>query len=97
MDLHDVWKGSASREAALAPITAEFLNVTAEEDHLIPVDEQRDFHRLLRSAGKRSHWCTLPSIVGHDSFLVEIEKVGALVQGFLAGTLPEERPLGDAP
>ncbi len=86
MDLHDVWKGSPSREAALEAVSAEFLNISAEEDHLIPADEQIEFHRLLRAAGKKSHWCDIPSVVGHDSFLVEIEKVGKLVDGFLSGS-----------
>ena len=94
MDLHDVWKGSRSREEILEAVSAEFLNVTAEEDHLIPVDEQQDFHNLLLAAGKKSHWCTLSSIVGHDSFLVEKEKVGTLVRKFLAGSFSNETPSG---
>ncbi|MEM7352039.1 MAG: homoserine O-acetyltransferase [Acidobacteriota bacterium] len=87
MDLHDVWKDSPSPEAALETVSAKFFNVSAEEDHLIPVDEQQDFHQRLLAAGKKSHWCSLPSIVGHDSFLVEIEQVGQLVETFLADSI----------
>ncbi|MEM7585939.1 MAG: homoserine O-acetyltransferase [Acidobacteriota bacterium] len=87
MDLHDVWKGSPSSEETLEDVSAEFLNVSAEEDHLIPTDEQLEFHQRLDAAGKRSHWCSLPSIVGHDSFLVEKEKVSELVEEFFAGSL----------
>ncbi len=87
MDLHDVWKGNSSREETLAPVSAEFLTVSAEEDHLIPMDEQEELHQLLLSNGKQSHWRVLKSNVGHDSFLVEIKKVSALVSDFLAGAL----------
>ncbi len=87
MDLHDVWKGEASVEESLAKVSAEFLTVSAEEDHLIPMDEQEGFHQRLLAGGKQSDWRILPSIVGHDSFLVEIDKVHSLISEFLDGSV----------
>lgn len=85
MDLHDVWKGHRSRREALESVRAEFLVAGAEEDCLIPIDEQRDFHHRLVAAGIRSSWRSLRSAIGHDAFLVEADIVGRWVSDFLAG------------
>ncbi|RMH23412.1 MAG: homoserine O-acetyltransferase [Acidobacteria bacterium] len=85
MDLHDVWRGFSSREAALEPVTAAFQIVAVEEDRLIGVDEQRAVHRALVGAGKRSDWHLISSRIGHDAFLVELDRVTELVRPFLLG------------
>ncbi len=83
MDLHNVWAGFSSPEAALDPVSAEFLLVGVEEDSLIPIDEPESLHRRLCAAGKRSSWHPLRSPVGHDAFLVEIERFSRLIASFL--------------
>ncbi len=82
MDLQDVWNGFRSRREALETVTAEFLIVGAEQDCLIPIDEQHGFHQSLVAAGKKSSWRVLASSIGHDAFLAEIELVGQLVNEF---------------
>lgn len=83
MDLHDVWRGFQSREAALAPVTADFLVVGVPEDRLIPLDEQLGFHRHLVEAGKRSTWKSVSSPIGHDAFLVDLDAMTVLIREYL--------------
>ena len=84
MDLHDIWRGYPSREAALDPVGAELMIVGVDEDRLIPVDEQEWLHHAFISAGKRSHWRPISSHVGHDTFLVDTDQMGALLRELLA-------------
>ncbi|MEL7058743.1 MAG: homoserine O-acetyltransferase [Acidobacteriota bacterium] len=84
MDLFDVWRGFESREAALEPVAASFMIVGIDEDRLIPIDEQEWLHHALVTAGKRSLWRPVSSHIGHDAFLVEIERVSALLRELLA-------------
>ena len=84
MDLHDVWRGFPSREEALDPVTARFLIIGVEQDRLIPIDEQEWVHYTLAAASKSSIWRPLSSRIGHDAFLVEIDKMTVLIKEFLA-------------
>lgn len=83
MDLHDIWRGFESREAALAAVDAEFLVVGVIEDRLIPIDEQLGFHQQLLEAGKKSTWKSVSSPIGHDTFLVDLEAMTALIREYL--------------
>ncbi|MEM9592882.1 MAG: homoserine O-acetyltransferase [Acidobacteriota bacterium] len=84
MDLFDVWRGFEGREAALEPVTAEFMIVGVDEDRLIPTDEQEWLHHALVTAGKRSHWREISSHIGHDTFLVEVDLMTSLVHELLS-------------
>lgn len=83
MDLHDVWRGWASREEALEKVDAEFLVMGVDEDRLIPIDEQEWLHHALITAGRRSHWRRVSNHVGHDTFLVDRDLMGGIVREFL--------------
>lgn len=84
MDLHDIWRGYPSREAALEPVGAELMIIGVAEDRLIPVDEQEWLHHALITAGKRSLWRRISSHVGHDTFLVDIGQMTTLIKEALA-------------
>lgn len=83
MDLHDVFRGFASRQEALAPVDAEFLIAGVREDRLIPIDEQEEVHATLAAHGKACTWRPLASRVGHDAFLAEISMMNELLGAFL--------------
>lgn len=83
MDLHDVFRGFESPEAALEPVDARFLISGVAEDRLIPPDEPEAIHQALVDAGKTSRWLPLSSRIGHDAFLVDIDKMTEIVRGFL--------------
>jgi len=83
MDLHDVWRGFESREAALEPVDSSFLVVGVVEDRLIPIDEQKGIHEALVAAGKESSWRSVSSPIGHDTFLVELDQMTLLIREYL--------------
>lgn len=83
MDLHNVWRHVADRTEALERIDADFLVIGVHEDRLIPVDEQKDFHRILVESGLRSQWRPVSSRIGHDAFLVELDMMTELFREVL--------------
>jgi homoserine O-acetyltransferase len=83
MDLHDVFRGFESVEAALAPVDAIFLISGVEQDRLIPIDEQRDMYEALARHGKKSSWLPLSSRIGHDAFLADIGVMTQVMRSFL--------------
>jgi homoserine O-acetyltransferase len=84
MDLFDVAEHGGSVEAGLARIRAgRTLVVGVETDFLFPLDQQREIADGLKAAGRDVRFVTLPSIQGHDSFLIDIERFGPAVGDFL--------------
>jgi homoserine O-acetyltransferase len=84
MDLFDVAEHGGSVEAGLARIRAgRTLVVGVETDFLFPLDQQHEIADGLKAAGRDVRFVTLPSIQGHDSFLIDIERFGPAVGDFL--------------
>ena len=57
--------------------------VGVETDFLFPIDQQGEIARILASAGRRVTMARLPSIQGHDSFLVDMDRFGPVIAEFL--------------
>jgi homoserine O-acetyltransferase len=55
-----------------------------ESDFLFAIEEQALIARGLEGAGIRTRFTPLPSIEGHDAFLVDLPRFDAAVRGFLA-------------
>jgi homoserine O-acetyltransferase len=84
MDLFDVAEHGGSVEAGLARIRARnTLVVGVETDFLFPLEQQREIADGLRAAGREVRFVALPSIQGHDSFLIDIDRFGTAVGDFL--------------
>jgi homoserine O-acetyltransferase len=84
MDLFDVAEHGGSVEAGLGRIRAErTLVIGVETDFLFPIDQQEEIARLLRAAGRRVSLVRLPSIQGHDSFLVDMDRFCPVIGEFL--------------
>lgn len=83
MDLHDIARGFDCLEDALEPVSASMYVIGAQEDFLIPVDEQEKLHRALLSLGKRSLWGEVSSNFGHDAFLKEFDWMTPRFEAFL--------------
>jgi homoserine acetyltransferase len=84
MDLFDVAEHGGSVEAGLARIRArKTLVVGVETDFLFPIDQQAEIALLLERAGRDVRFVRLPSIQGHDSFLVDYDRFGPTVGSFL--------------
>ena len=86
MDLFDVAEHGGSVEAGLAKICARrTLVIGVEHDFLFPIDQQEEIATILRDLGKDVRFAPLPSIQGHDSFLVDYDRFCPVVGDFLAG------------
>lgn len=85
MDLFDVAEHGGSVQAGLARIRAErTLVVGVESDFLFPLDQQQEIASVLQRHGRNVRFCALPSIQGHDSFLVDMERFQPVLSSFLA-------------
>lgn len=81
--------GSASDAHTLAGLEAirveKALAIGAETDILFPVEQQRAIAEGLAAGGAQSRFLSLPSPQGHDAFLVDYDRFGPAVRGFLDG------------
>ncbi len=86
MDLFDVAEHGRSLHDAIARIGADrVLIVGVESDTLFPVERQRVLADAFGRADKNVRLEILPSMQGHDAFLVDMKRFAPLVGGFLAG------------
>jgi len=83
MDSHHIGRGRSSMEDALKEIQANTLVIGITSDVLFPIQEQQ----WLAEHIPESVFETIPSDYGHDGFLLETEKLGALLKHFLAKQL----------
>jgi homoserine O-acetyltransferase/O-succinyltransferase len=89
MDLFDVAEHGGSVEAGLARIrTSRALVIGVETDFLFPIDQQEEIATLLARAGRDVQFERLPSIQGHDSFLVDYDRFAPAVGSFLREVAP---------
>ena len=72
--------------AGLARIRVEkALAIGVATDILFPLQQQEQIADGLRAGGADARFLPLPSPQGHDAFLVDIDRFGPAVAGFLAG------------
>jgi homoserine O-acetyltransferase len=84
MDLFDVAEHGGSVEAGLARIQApDVLVIGVETDFLFPLDQQEEIAAVLKRAGRNVRFAALPSIHGHDSFLVDMDRFSPVIAEFL--------------
>ena len=84
MDLFDVAEMGGSVEAGLSRIkAARTLVIGVETDFLFPIDQQEEIATVLRGVGRDVEMARLPSIQGHDSFLVDLDRFGETIARFL--------------
>jgi homoserine O-acetyltransferase/O-succinyltransferase len=82
MNSHDLGRDRAGVAAALAAYQGETAVIGIDSDRLYPLDEQHEIARLLGGPGAEAEVVRSPH--GHDSFLIEHEQVGAILEGLLA-------------
>ena len=79
MDSHDVGRDRNGVIAALQLIEAKTLVIGVSSDILFPVKEQTILQQHIGNA----KLAVIDSYYGHDGFLLEPEKIGSLIKGFL--------------
>lgn len=86
MDLFDVADHGGGVEDALSRLS--YLDSAAvagvETDILFPLDQQRELAAQLDRAGVRTGFTALPSLQGHDAFLVDYDRFGPMIADYLA-------------
>lgn len=85
MDLFDLAAHGGSIEAAFAGSdVSRMLIVGVTSDVLFPLYQQQELADTLRDRGREVRFAALPSINGHDSFLIDRERFAPVVQAFFA-------------
>jgi len=79
MDAHDVGRNRGNSETALRKIKARTLSIGISSDILFPPAEQQ---RIADNVPGSAYAC-IESLFGHDGFLLEYEKIEALLQSFI--------------
>jgi homoserine O-acetyltransferase len=88
MDLFDITGASDSAHEALPglpsarleDIRSPALVIGVESDILFPVCQQRELAQLLEAAGNRVSYVEIDAPYGHDTFLIERDRVGEAVK-----------------
>lgn len=85
MDRFDLSEHGGSHGAALRAVGAEaVLVIGVQSDLLFPIDEQSAIASAFRENGTPVHFAPLPSLEGHDAFLVDFARFDPEVRGFLS-------------
>ena len=91
MDYFDLSEGHGSLDEALKHTLARFLIVSYNTDWLFPTNQSKAIVRSLIKQRKEVSYIELDSPYGHDSFLIELEQLAALVAPFLEHAQAESR------
>jgi homoserine O-acetyltransferase len=85
MDRFDLAEHGGSYRAALSGSGVEnALVIGVESDMLYPLHEQAAIAEALEQAGVTTRFARLPSLEGHDAFLVDIPRFDAEIRAYLA-------------
>jgi homoserine O-acetyltransferase len=85
MDRFDLSEHGGSIAAALRPVSAEHvLVIGVESDFLFPIEEQAAIAAGFRQNDIPVRFAPLPSLEGHDAFLVDIPRFDAEIRAFLS-------------
>jgi homoserine O-acetyltransferase len=83
MDYFDLEAEYGSLEEAFSRCRSSFLLVSFTSDWLFPPEQSREMLGALKRAGREVAYCNLESDQGHDSFLLQGNRLGDVVEGFL--------------
>jgi homoserine O-acetyltransferase len=83
MDLFDVAEHGGSVEKGLGRIRARTLVIGVTTDFLFPLEQQEEIASLMQDAGADVSLVVLPSLQGHDSFLVDYDRFCPAVATFM--------------
>nr|KAG5712478.1 hypothetical protein BaRGS_011452 [Batillaria attramentaria] len=87
MDMFDVAEGFPSLEEGLERVKCPIMVVGVQTDVLFPIWQQRELAEGLQKSGNDAvTYYELNSIYGHDTFLLDLNGVGAAVK---VGSYPE--------
>jgi len=86
IDYFDLIRDYGTLRAAFARCTGRFLVASFSSDWLFTPRQSEEIVDALGAEGKDVTYCNIESSYGHDAFLLEAERLGALIDGFLNST-----------
>ncbi|ESP00874.1 hypothetical protein LOTGIDRAFT_200574 [Lottia gigantea] len=90
MDLFNIGEEYKNTEEAFKRIQCPAMILGVQSDILFPIWQQRELYQLLQKSGNPAvTFYELNSIYGHDTFLLDLNGVGAAVKGFLETNLKQ--------
>ena len=96
MDYYDLGSYPGGIEAALNQTECSFLVLSYSSDWLFPTYQSKELVYAMMKSEKNVSFAELKSPYGHDSFLLEHERQGAIVSSFLGSPLPETSAQSEA-
>jgi homoserine O-acetyltransferase len=85
MDLFDLADHGGSVAEALRRFTVErALVIGVETDLLFPIEQQQELADGLSAGGREVQFSRMPSLQGHDSFLVDMDRFRPVISEFLS-------------
>ena len=81
MDMHDIGRGRGEYEEVLRSLQIPVEILSINSDILYPKEEQEELARFI----PKSRILYVDEPYGHDSFLIDVEKVSRMVRDFLDG------------
>lgn len=86
MDLFDLAEHGGSVNEALRRFNIErALIIGVETDFLIPITQQQELAEGFTAGGKSVQFVRMPSLQGHDAFLVDMDRFRPVIATFIAG------------
>ncbi|MBL7215351.1 MAG: homoserine O-acetyltransferase [Phycisphaerae bacterium] len=86
MDYFDLTREYGSLEQAFSNTRCRFLVVSFSSDWLFPPEQSEEIVYALGAGSNDVTYCNIQSLYGHDAFLLESEKLGRLIWGFVNAT-----------
>lgn len=83
LDYFDIADGFETIDAAMRRTTARFLVVSFSSDWLYTADQAHELVTALQRTGREVEYHLIRADFGHDSFLIEVERMTRIVGGFL--------------
>jgi homoserine O-acetyltransferase len=96
IDYFDLTRGTTSLAAAFRHTKARFLVMSFSSDWLHPPYQLKEIVSALRATHKHVTYYEVQSDYGHDSFLLEREKMEGVISAFLSSSARTFRPLQPA-
>ncbi|MCE5184835.1 MAG: homoserine O-acetyltransferase [Planctomycetaceae bacterium] len=91
MDYFDLTRQFGSLNRAFAAAAGRFLIVSFSSDWLFTPAQSEEIVLALGAEHKDIVYCNIQSSYGHDAFLLEAEKLGRVIEGFLGSMLQKIR------
>lgn len=92
IDYFDISAKYGSLDAAMARVQAKTLVLSFSSDWLYPPYQAEQIVYALARQKKDVTYCNIQSDYGHDAFLLEVDVMTKIVEGFLKHTFHPERP-----